>query len=144
MKKLLLLFIILFYQSNALSKNIVYLDVQYIIDNSKIGKFYKKNVKTIQDQNNIELKKKEDEIKKKETEINNQKNILNQNEVEKKVTHLNELIKNYQISRRELNNKIIEKKKGYTSEILNLLNPLLTDYVDKNGIVLVVEKKIFW
>ena len=141
MKKILFIFLFLFYQSNAYSNNIVYLDVQYIIDNSKLGKFYKNKVKIIKDKNNLELKKKEEEIKEKETEINNQKNILSKDEIEKKVKQLNELIKNYQIKRGEIKNKIIDKKKNYTSEILNLLNPLLTEYVDKNGIILVVEKK---
>ena len=141
MKKLLLVLIIFFYQSNVYSKNIVYLDVQYIIDNSKLGKFYKSNIKIIQDKNNLELKKKESEIKERETEINNQKNILSKDELDKKVKDINDLIKNYQINKRELNKEIIEKKKNYTSEILNLLNPLLTNYVDKNKIILVVEKK---
>ena len=141
MKKLFFVFIILFYQSNVYSKNIVYLDIQFIIDNSKLGKFYKEKVNIVQEKNNLDLKKKEGEIKEKETEINNQKNILNKEEIEKKVKNLNKLIKNYQIKRRELNKNIIEEKKKYTSEILNLLNPLLTDYVDKNDIILVVEKK---
>ncbi len=141
MKKLLFAFIFFFYQSYAYSNNIVYLDVQYIIDNSKIGIFYKKKVKIIQDKNNLELKKKENKIKEKETEINNQKNILNKDEIEKKVKELNDLIKTYQTKRKELNKKIIDKKKNYTSKILNLLNPLLTSYVDNNGIILVVEKK---
>ena len=141
MKKLLFAFIFFFYQSYAYSNNIVYLDVQYIIDNSKIGIFYKKKVKIIQDKNNLELKKKENKIKEKETEINNQKNILNKDEIEKKVKELNDLIKTYQTKRKELNKKIIDTKKNYTSKILNLLNPLLTSYVDNNGIILVVEKK---
>ncbi len=141
MKKILFIFVILFYQTNVYSSNIVYLDVQYIIDNSKLGIFYKNNVKIIQDENNLKLKNKEKEIKDKEAEINNQKNILNKDEIEKKVKKLNELIKNYQITRGDLNKKIIDKKKNYTSKILNILNPLLTDYVDKNGIILVVEKK---
>ncbi len=141
MKKLLFVFIIFFYQTNAYSNNIVYLDVQYIIDNSKLGKFYKNKVKIVQDGNNLELKKKENKIKEKETEINNQKNILSKDEIDKKVKELNELIKNYQVNRRDFSNKIIEKKKNYTTKILNKLNPLLTDYVEKNDIVLVVEKK---
>ena len=141
MKKLLFAFIFFFYQSYAYPNNIVYLDVQYIIDNSKIGIFYKKKVKIIQDKNNLELKKKENKIKEKETEINNQKNILNKDEIEKKVKELNDLIKTYQTKRKELNKKIIDTKKNYTSKILNLLNPLLTSYVDNNGIILVVEKK---
>ena len=141
MKKILLIFIIFIYQTNLYANNIVYLDVQYIIDNSNLGKFYKNNVKIIQDKNNLELKKNEKVIKDKETEINNKKNILSKDEIEKKVKELNELKKNYQIKRRELNKQVIDKKKNYTSKILNILNPLLTDYVDKNGIILVVEKK---
>ena len=85
MKKILFIFVILFYQTNVYSSNIVYLDVQYIIDNSKLGIFYKNNVKIIQDENNLKLKNKEKEIKDKEAEINNQKNILNKDEIEKKL-----------------------------------------------------------
>ena len=33
------------------------------------------------------------------------------------------------------------KKKKYTSKILKILNPLLTNYVEKNNINLVIEKK---
>ena len=40
-----ILFLII-YQSSALS-NIVYLDVQFIIDNSELGKYYKKKLKTL-------------------------------------------------------------------------------------------------
>ena len=40
--------------------------------------------------------------------------------------------------------KLLQKfqnKKKYTSKILETLNPLLTNYVEKNKILLVVEKK---
>ncbi len=40
-----------------------------------------------------------------------------------------------------MNKNIIDTKKNYTTEILKILNPLLTNYVDKKGITLVVEKK---
>ncbi len=95
----------------------------------------------IQDQNKLNLKKDEDVISNKEIEINNQKNILSKDEIKKKVSNLNELIKKYQIKRNKYNANIIELKKKYTSEIINLLNPLLTQYVDKNDIKLVVDKK---
>ena len=36
---------------------------------------------------------------------------------------------------------VIDEKKIYTSKILKLLNPLLTNYVEKNKITLVVDKK---
>ena len=51
------------------------------------------------------------------------------------------LIKDYQIFRNDLKKKITIEKKKYSKEILLILNPLLTKYVDSNNISLVIEKK---
>lgn len=141
MKKIIILFILILYSSNAHSNNIVYLDVQFIIDNSDIGIFYKNKIKKIQENNKQILKPSEEQIKKKELEINNQKNIISKDEIENKIRDLNILLKNFQVKRKELNNVVIDSKKKYTSEILKLLNPLITNYVEKNKILLVIEKK---
>ncbi len=141
MKKIYFLLLIFFIHTNVYSQNIVYLDVQYIIDNSDIGKFYKSKINTIQDENSKKLKVREDEINKEELSINNQKNILNKEELQKKIKSLNDLLKNYQTYRNDLKKNVVEKKKLYTSKILENLNPLLTEYVDSKNITLVVEKK---
>ena len=141
MKKFLLIFVLFFFQNNAFSKNIVYLDIQYIIDNSDLGIFYKSKINKLADNNKENLKIKKNEIKLKEEEINNQKNLLSKEEIEKKIVSLNKLVKNYQIEQNKKNKLVIDEKKIYTSKILKLLNPLLTNYVEKNKITLVVDKK---
>ena len=141
MKKFLLIFVFFFFQNNAFSKNIVYIDIQYIIDNSDLGIFYKSKINILADNNKENLKIKKNEIKLKEEEINNQKNLLSKEEIEKKIVSLNKLVKNYQIEQNKINKLVIDEKKIYTSKILKLLNPLLTNYVEKNKITLVVDKK---
>ena len=141
MKLLFYLIILFFYQTNLFSKNIVYLDVQYIIDNSSLGKYYKNNINKIREENIQKLKLKENEINEKEISIKNQKNVLSEDEIQKQISELNELLKKFQIERNKLNNNVLDQKKNYSSKILKLLNPLLTNYVEKNDIVLVVEKK---
>ena len=141
MKKFLLIFILFFIQNNAFSKNIVYLDIQYIIDNSDLGIFYKNKINKLVENNKENLKIKENEINLKEKEIKNQKNLLSKEEIEKKIVSLNNLVKNYQIERNKKNKLVNDEKKIYTSKILKLLNPLLTNYVEKNKITLVVDKK---
>ena len=141
MKLLFCLIILFFYQTNLFSKNIVYLDVQYIIDNSSLGKYYKNNINKIREENIQKLKLKENEINEKEISIKNQKNVLSEDEIQKQISELNELLKKFQIERNKLNNNVLDQKKNYSSKILKLLNPLLTEYVDKNKIILVVEKK---
>ena len=69
------------------------------------------------------------------------KNILSKDQIDKKVLDLNKSLKDYQLKRNELNKEVLELKKNYTGKILSLLNPLLTSYVEKNKILLVIEKK---
>ena len=142
MKKLVLYFLLLFPVSivNA-DINLAYLDIQYIIDNSNLGQIYKKNLKEKSDKFKSKLSIKEDEIKKQEAEINNQKNILKENELKIKINKLNKQLKEYQISKKELNKNFILEKRELSSKILKLLNPILTKYVDENNIKIVIEKK---
>ena len=142
MRKFILLLFLILYPSNLLAENkIVYLDVQFVIDNSDLGVSYKEKIKEAQKKNRIDLSIKEKVIKEKELEITNQKNILKKDEIDKKVVKLNELLNEYQKLKNNLNKEIIENKKKYSVKILNILNPLLTNYVEKNNIILVVEKK---
>ena len=56
MKSLFFLIIFFFFSQNVQGVNkTVYIDIQYIIDNSKLGKFYKSKIKIIQDKNDLEL-----------------------------------------------------------------------------------------
>ena len=74
--------------------------------------------------------KKEEVIKKNQIEINNQKNILKEEEIKKKIKQLNELVKNYNNFReKEMNN------------FIKLVDQILGDYVKKNAIDLVLNKK---
>ena len=141
MKKIILIIIFFFYSNISFSDNLVYLDVQYLIDNSNLGKFYKKDIKIIQDKNTLELKKKEKEITDLEIEIDSKKNVLSEVEIGKKIKKLNILVKDYQILRNKFNGQIVKEKKKYTKNILNIINPILTDYVKTNDIQLVLDKK---
>ncbi len=84
---------------------------------------------------------KQKNLKKKEDEINNQKNVITKDKLEEKIGELKLLVNDYQLSRNNLNNEISLKKKEYTSNILKLMNPILTNYVEKNNIYLVLKKK---
>ena len=134
---------IFFFQFNSINseENIVYLDVQFIIDNSDIGIFFQNKVSAIQDDYKNKLNIKKTKLKVSETDIKNKKNILKKEEIDVKINELNKLIKDYQISRNEYNNNIIEEKKKYSKEILKILNPILTNFVEKNKIKLVLKKK---
>ena len=142
MKLIISIFVIFFYFSYANSNNnIVFLDVQYLIDNSNLGKKYKKDILQLKDQNKLKLKVKEEKIKEKELEINNQKNILKEEELKKKIIEIEKMIKEFRILNRELSSKITQQRKLYSAEILKMINPILTNYAEQNNINYVLEKK---
>tara|TARA_B100001121_G_C18449839_1_gene507942 strand:- start:49 stop:573 length:525 start_codon:yes stop_codon:yes gene_type:complete len=135
-------FLLLFYNNISFAENkIVYLDVQFVIDNSDLGKYYKKKIKIIKDKNKIDLKKDEAILKNKENEIKNQKNILSKEEINNRIKDLNELLKQYQIKISDNNKIILDEKKKYSSKILKTLNPIVANYVNINNITLVIDKK---
>ena len=141
MKKLLFIFIFSLFNTSAYSNNIVFLDVQYIIEKSEIGIFYKNKIKIFKEKKLKDIISQENEIKDKENEIKAQKNILSKDKINLKVENINKLLKNYQKNRNKFNKEIDEQKKNYTSKILKILNPLITEYVEKNKITLVIDKK---
>ena len=139
----ILIILLFFFKCNVVlaQNNIVYLDVNYILDNSNIGKIYNNKIQLLRDEIKLKLELEQNKIKEKETQINNQKNILKKEEIDNKINELNDLIKKYQIYRKNMQEKVINDKRKYSTKILNILNPILTDFVEKNKINLVVEKK---
>ena len=138
------LLVILFFliPINSFSQNnIVYLDIQFIIDNSDIGKFYKTKMDEISNKNINQLTSDKTLIKKMETDLNNQKNILSEKEIKNKVEDLNKLINSYQSKRSKQKKEFLYKKNEYSSKILQILNPIISEYADNNNISLVLKKK---
>ena len=141
MKKLIYPFFYILFVTNAYAENkIVYIDVQYILNNSEIGKYYKKKFSEIEI-NEKKYSKLNKKIKETQDLINNQKNILAKDELDKKINQLNGLIKEYRKINNDIKKDLEIKRKNYTKEILSQLNPLLTSYAKENNINLIIEKK---
>ena len=142
MRYLIILFFFLLQTKSVYSNtNIVYLDIQFIIDNSDLGKFYKKKVLNKQDELKIELSIKEKKIKEKENDINNKKNILKKEELEKNLQELKNLVEDYKKLRNRSNKTVIDDKKKYSLTILKNINPILTKYAEDKNISLILDKK---
>tara|TARA_B100001121_G_scaffold138552_1_gene121364 strand:- start:341 stop:859 length:519 start_codon:yes stop_codon:yes gene_type:complete len=137
--KVISIFFLLFGISIA-NESIRYVDINYIVNNSTSGKklnqiIENKNKKIISELNNLGKK-----LEEKKNKIVNQKNILKKDELDK-------LVKNYEIEvkkfdeirkkkRDNFNNFSINSKK----KIIDLLNPLITNYLQKESIQILLQK----
>ncbi len=142
MKKFFLILFFLFTVNISFSEeNIVYLDINYLLSESKVGKNLNLELNKINKINIEEFKKFENSIKEQEKNILNQKNLLNEDEYKKKINELKENFKSYQALQNEKNNNLKKLRNDNANKILNIINQILTEYSTKHSISLIIEKK---
>tara|TARA_Y100000741_G_scaffold161424_1_gene121768 strand:- start:1424 stop:1936 length:513 start_codon:yes stop_codon:yes gene_type:complete len=142
MKKILILFIIFFNLENSYADNkIAYIDIDYILNNSIVGKSITEHIQKIKDKNDNELLSIEKHLSDKENGIIKQKNIIEKVEFEKKIENLKIEISEYRKKKLLANKQINNKKLDYTKKVLTVLDPIISQYVEDNSINIVFPKK---
>ena len=140
--KIFVIIIFLFCNNLSYAENlIVYIDMEKILNESKSGMSINKQLEKIHKINIKEFKKIEEELKKKEESIIAQKNILSKEDYSKKIKILREKTNNYRKSRQEKINLLTKKRMESSSKLLNLINPILSDYSKENDISIILQKK---
>lgn len=136
------LFIIFFltysFNSNA---EIYYVDMDKIMNHSEPGKYINNKIQESNKKKNNEFKLIRNDLKKKEEQLINQKNILNEEEFNKKLKNLKKEFEEYNIK----NQYRIENQKknliNYKSKLIKLIEPILIDYMKENNINYLLRKK---
>ena len=84
---------------------------------------------------------KEKELKKEETDLIKQKNVISNEEFEKKLSLLRNKASDYQKQRKKFNDSINKKRLDATSELVSLIQPILAEYANNNSISIIFQKK---
>jgi len=80
-------------------------------------------------------------LKDNENKILSSKNILSKDEYTKKVNIFREDLKNYQIKKKEIVNEFNKKKNKEIIRYINLIRPIINEFMEKNSIGILIEKK---
>ena len=139
-KYFVLLFFLIFCSNTYAQQKIVYLDVNFIIAESEAGKYINEELKKINKKNIEEFKTIENEIKSDEDNLLKQKNIIKEEEFEKKAIILREKFKSYQELKKNKNNDLKKIRDKAGNEILKIINDILSKYSTENKISLIMEK----
>jgi len=134
------LFILVSTYAHAEQK-IVYIDMKYVLNNSKAGKGAQDYLKKTLQQNQKEFVDKEKELKKEESDLLEKKNILSKEEYAKKTDVLRKKVIDYQASRRESVDKIARQRAEARQNLIKHINPILENYSKENNITLIFDKK---
>ena len=120
---------------------IVYINMEQLFKESTVGISLNKQISEINNLNEKNIKKLETEIKSEDENINSQKNILNEEELKKKISALNTKIKEYQNLIKKNKDNLNKKRIEGTNIILKSLKPILSEYSEKNSISMVLQKQ---
>ena len=142
-KRFFTIFIVLFVfiPSSFSQDQIVYLDLDYVVVNTKAGKSI---LKKLEDSKKIALskfEKKGKELKKIEEEINKQKNIISEDELRKKLIEFRKEVSTYQKNKQKVVNEFNEKKRSEFDEFFKKITPIIENYVSEKKIDIVLDKK---
>ena len=113
MKKffLILLFVSNFNLSYA-DDNIVYIDINFILENSIVGKSINNQIKTLQSAENEKFKTIEKKLIENEKKIISQKNILDEKQFKNEVDKHNRELSNYSNQKKKVLDDLNKKKKN--------------------------------
>ena len=139
----ILLIVILFFFKTSISfavSSAVFIDIDYILNNSNLGKKIYSELDIINKENINIIKTKEDILNKKQEEINSKKNILSREEIEKEFNLLNQEYNKYKAEKDMIIKKFTEKKENELDNFLIKIKPIIEEYMKQNSIDIILDK----
>ena len=137
----LILFFIFFFTNSYANNKVVFVDIDFLINNSTIGKKIIKKLEN-EDKKNIEiLKKRETSLKNVEQEIKKKKNIISNEEFQKEINLLKTKISQFNSEKNLMVKNFKNLKNNELNNVLNEFNKIIQKYMTENSIDIVFDKK---
>ncbi len=142
--KFLLVKLIFFFSLTGITianENIRFININYIINNSEVGKNLNKLIEDKNLQINTELNKISEKLENDKNKIVKQKNVLKKEEFDELAKNYDDKVKKFNQTRKtrlaEFNQFRINSKK----KIIDTLNPIITNFLKKESIQILFQKE---
>ena len=122
------------------SGNTVFLDIDYVLNNSNLGKSIYVELEKLNKSNIKKLSSKEILLKEKKLAIDKTKNISSKEKLDKDINIFKKEVEQYRLEKNKLLENFKNKKKRELDNFLIKINPLIQEYMKNNSIDIVLEK----
>jgi len=136
-----LLFIFFNFSYSVADTKIAYIDLDNIFQKSNHGKKIISKLNEMNNKNISNIKVKENEIIELDKEVKIKKNLITENDLNLMISDLNNKVSDLKIYRDNLIKNYEESKNNEIKEFFNRINPILQDYMRKNSIDFILDKK---
>ena len=140
--KIFVITYLIFGITNSFAENkVVYIDMNRILKESKVGIFVEEELTKLHEAKLDNFKQTEEELNKEEMDLVSKRNIMERTEFEKKGRLLNEKHQAHQDERRKWFDGITVKRNNARAEVLESLDPILTEHFEQNQISIMLYKR---
>ena len=141
---LLTLFICLISINFSKSKETAFIDIDFIIANSNIGKKVLLSINKLDKENIENLKKKNKSLKELEITIKNKKNVISDESYNKEVASFKKKVQQFNDEKNQLVKNFNDFKRKEIENIFKKISPIINEYMEENSVnVLLDSKNIF-
>ena len=123
------------------SENIAFIDMDYIIKNSEIGKKTLNSINSLNIKNINELKKKEKILKDLENDLLAKKNILSKENFDKEVKLLRQKANKFKSDQSKMVEDFNNYKKIELDSVLDKITPIMNAYMEQKSVKILLDSK---
>ena len=142
--KIFFLIIGIFFSNMNLSYSqdkIVFIDLDVVLKKTNFGKSTLIKIDELNKKNIEELKSKESELKKIEEEIKKKQNIISQEQLDKEIQELKQMVKSYRNLKNDMVKKFEKQRNTSLNNFFSQINPIIQNYMNTNSISILLERK---
>ena len=138
----LALFILFSFQNYCYAENkIVYVDLDYILSNTNLGKRIFDNLKKKESLKFEELNSVEKNLKNEENKILASKNIISQDQLNLNIKEFRKKLEKYKKFKSDELEILKKKRNSQIITLIKQINPVIEKYMSDNSISIIIDKK---
>ena len=143
LNKLFSIFLLFFLFTNLSFSNepVAYIDIDFILKNSDIGKKTLEKINIQNNKNIQDLKKKEKILKDLEIEIASKKNIISKEAFDKEVIIFRKNIDQFKIEQKQVIKNFNDYKKKEIDGVFQKISPIINSYMEKKSVKILFDAK---
>jgi len=142
LKSITTIFFFLFITGKTFADNtVVFIDIDFLIESSIFGKKISQDLNKIYNNDKKKINSIEKKLVEQENEIKKVQNIISKEELNVKILKLREDIKIFDTEKKNTAKKFNDAKSIKVKNFFDKINPLISDYMEKKSIDIIIEKK---
>ena len=128
--------------SSKAEDKISYIDIDYVLANTNVGKKLLNTLKKEEELKIIKFKSDDEKFKNEEKKLLSKKNLMSKEEMNKELKLLQVEFQKYNKEKIKEVDKLKIKRNKNIVNFLNIINPIIEKYMTDNSIYMIIDKKM--